>query len=94
MFRHNYPGGAYPLGAALFPTVVQLADPLPQLLGRLIGGGEHRVAAAASLHQRRPDGRHQLGSTHAAKQTQSESAGKFILFWAGIFLSFAGLPGN
>lgn len=70
----NYPGRAYPYHAAvsavLFLDVVQLADPLLQLLGRLIGCGENRVTAAASLHQRRPDGRHQLGSTRAEKQKQ------------------------
>lgn len=80
----TYPGGAYPypaaVSAALFLDVVQLADPLLQLLGRLIGCGEDRVATAASLHQRRPDGRHQLGPTRAEKQTWRESAGKLIYF--------------
>lgn len=89
----NYPGRAYPrratLGAALFLNVVQLADPLLQLPGRLIGCGEHRVAAAASLHQRRPDGCHQLGSTQAEKQTQWESAGEIHLFWTGVFFPSA-----
>lgn len=87
----NYPGGALPrpaaLGAALFLTVAQLADPLLQLAGRLIGGGERGVANAASLHQRRPDGGHQLGSARA--ETQGAVGGNALIL-DGTFLSFSG----
>lgn len=89
----NYPGRAHPraaaLGAALFLAAVQLADPLLQLPGRLIGCGERRIASAASLHQRCPDGCHQLGSAHAEKQGAVRVCGEIHLFWTGIFVPSA-----
>lgn len=72
----HYPGRAYSRlapASRLLLALVELADPLPQLLSRLVGRGVHLVPAAASLHQRRPDRRHQPGPTGAENLRHSDS---------------------